>query len=285
MAALLLLPALALGLYALLHARLGGGARCRSRAALRGRTALVTGANAGIGRATALDLARRGARVVLACRSAERGQAAARSIRQDTGNSDVLFMSLDLASLDSVRAFAETFLRCEPRLDLLVLNAGIASGGRRSDGCNLVFQVNHLGHFLLTQLLLERLKHCAPSRVVVVASSAHRSGRIDFERLGRPVEGVLQNFQAYCDSKLANILFARELAGRLEGTGVTCYALHPGAAAPRPGRHRCQEAVGGQREDGGAGRVGRCASRCRRGPWAGPERCRASRAVGTGRLC
>uniref|UniRef100_A0A7M4FBD1 Flotillin n=1 Tax=Crocodylus porosus TaxID=8502 RepID=A0A7M4FBD1_CROPO len=137
-------------------------------------------------------------------------------------------MSLDLASLASVRAFAETFLRAEPRLDLLILNAGIASGGRRSDGCNLVFQVNHLGHFLLTQLLLERLKRCAPSRVVVVASNAHRSGRIDFERLGRPVEGTLQNFQAYCDSKLANILFARELAGRLEGTGVTCYALHPG---------------------------------------------------------
>ncbi|XP_027675930.1 dehydrogenase/reductase SDR family member 13 isoform X1 [Chelonia mydas] len=147
---------------------------------------------------------------------------------QESGNNEVLFMSLDLASLDSVRAFAETFLRSEPRLDILINNAGVGAGGRKKDGFNLVFQVNHLGHFLLTHLLLERLKLSAPSRVVIVASNAHRSGKIDFETLQKPVEGILQNFQAYCTSKLANILYARELANKLEGTDVTCYAVHPG---------------------------------------------------------
>uniref|UniRef100_A0A674JTW6 Dehydrogenase/reductase 13 n=1 Tax=Terrapene triunguis TaxID=2587831 RepID=A0A674JTW6_9SAUR len=147
---------------------------------------------------------------------------------QESGNNEVLFMSLDLASLDSVRAFAETFLRSEPRLDILINNAGVGAGGRKKDGFNLVFQVNHLGHFLLTHLLLERLKLSAPSRVVIVASSAHRLGKIDFENLHKPVEGILQNIQAYCTSKLANILYARELANKLEGTDVTCYAVHPG---------------------------------------------------------
>uniref|UniRef100_A0A8C9MXM2 Dehydrogenase/reductase 13 n=1 Tax=Serinus canaria TaxID=9135 RepID=A0A8C9MXM2_SERCA len=118
----------------------------------------------------------------------------------------VLFMHLDLASLRSVRAFASTFLRQEPQLHLLINNAGVSAGGTTEDGFSLPFQVNHLGHFLLTQLLLERLRSCAPSRVVIVASSAHCAGRLRPEALGQPPSGLFSTFQDYCDSKLANVL-------------------------------------------------------------------------------
>lgn len=171
-------------------------------------------------------------------------------------------MPLDLASLRSVRAFASAFLRQEPHLHLLVNNAGepqtargpppknhpqisptsstvptsrcpsagVSAGGTTEDGFSLTFQVNHLGHFLLTQLLLERLQRSAPSRVVIVASAAHRAGRLNPTALGRPPPGPLPTFQGYCDSKLANVLHARELATRLQGTQVTAYAVHPGRA-------------------------------------------------------
>uniref|UniRef100_A0A8C9MXW9 Dehydrogenase/reductase 13 n=1 Tax=Serinus canaria TaxID=9135 RepID=A0A8C9MXW9_SERCA len=149
---------------------------------------------------------------------------------QETGNNEVLFMHLDLASLRSVRAFASTFLRQEPQLHLLINNAGEWQAPPRAatDGFSLPFQVNHLGHFLLTQLLLERLRSCAPSRVVIVASSAHCAGRLRPEALGQPPSGLFSTFQDYCDSKLANVLHARELATRELGTQVTCYAVHPG---------------------------------------------------------
>uniref|UniRef100_A0A670KE54 Dehydrogenase/reductase 13 n=1 Tax=Podarcis muralis TaxID=64176 RepID=A0A670KE54_PODMU len=192
------------------------------------RSAKTPSGNTGIGKATALDLARRGARVILACRDRRRGESAVYDIRRESGNNEVLFMSLDLASFKSVRAFAAAFLRSEPRLDILINNAGVGSGSQSEDGFNLVFQVNHLSHFLLTHLLLERMKQCAPSRVVVVASKAHQTGKIDFQNIHKPVEGHLAGFQSYCNSKLANILYTRELANRLEGTNVTCYAVHPG---------------------------------------------------------
>ncbi|XP_075024765.1 flotillin-2 isoform X1 [Calonectris borealis] len=219
---------LLLALYTLLRHGLRRVPPPRARPTLRGRTAIVTGGSGGIGAATALELARCGARVVLATRSAPRGEAAARRIRTETGNAEVRFMQLDLASLRSVRAFASAFLRQEPHLHLLINNAGVSAGGTTEDGFSLSFQVNHLGHFLLTQLLLERLQSCAPSRVVIVASRAHCAGRLRPETLGRPPPGPLSTFQDYCDSKLANVLHARELATRLQGTQVTCYAVHPG---------------------------------------------------------
>ncbi|XP_074413007.1 flotillin-2 isoform X1 [Zonotrichia albicollis] len=224
----LLAVGLLLALYTLLRHGLRLAPRPRARPELRGRTAIVTGGSSGIGAATALELARCGARVILATRSARRGEAAASRIRRETGNNEVLFMHLDLASLRSVRAFASTFLRQEPQLHLLINNAGVSAGGTTEDGFSLPFQVNHLGHFLLTQLLLERLRSCAPSRVVIVASSAHCAGRLRPERLGRPPSGLFSAFQDYCDSKLANVLHARELATREQGTQVTCYAVHPG---------------------------------------------------------
>ncbi|XP_075575509.1 flotillin-2 isoform X1 [Pelecanus crispus] len=219
---------LLLALYALLRHGLRRAPPAPGRPALRGRTAIVTGGSGGIGAATALELARGGARVVLAARSVPRGEAAARRIRTETGNTEVRFMHLDLASLRSVRAFASAFLRQEPHLHLLINNAGVSAGGTTEDGFSLSFQVNHLGHFLLTQLLLERLQSCAPSRVVIVASRAHCAGRLRPDALGRPPPGLLSTFQDYCDSKLANVLHARELATRLQGTQVTCYAVHPG---------------------------------------------------------
>nr|DBA34301.1 TPA: hypothetical protein GDO54_001877 [Pyxicephalus adspersus] len=186
------------------------------------------GANVGIGKTTALDMAKRGARVILACRNKETAEAAAYDIRRISGNNEVLFMKLDLASIASIKSFCKTFLSSEPRLDILINNAGIFGKGKTEDGFNLVFGVNHLGHFLLTHLLLDRLKQCSPSRIVVLSSNAYQWGRIDFKNLNPPGETWLKIPRAYCDSKLANILFTQELANQLQGTEVTCYAVHPG---------------------------------------------------------
>ncbi|XP_039211116.1 dehydrogenase/reductase SDR family member 13-like [Crotalus tigris] len=220
--------ALLLGLYALLYYNFAVGPRCRNAVSLRGKTVLITGGNVGIGKATAVDLARRGARVILACRDKARGESAVCDIRRESGNSEVILMILDLANLNSVQAFAETFLKSEPRLDILINNAGVFKAGQTADGFDEAFQVNHLAHFLLTHLLLDRMKRCAPSRVVIVASNFHFFGKIDFRTIHKPGKGMWQGLQSYCNSKLANILHARELANRLEGTNVTCYAVHPG---------------------------------------------------------
>ncbi|KAM9733505.1 dehydrogenase/reductase SDR family member 13-like isoform 1-T1 [Menidia menidia] len=207
--------------------------RCKSTAKLNGKTAIVTGSNTGIGKSTAMDLAKRGARVILACRNKEKAEAAAYDIRRESGNSQVVYMQLDLASLKSVRSFAETFLKTEPRLDFLINNAGVIGPGRTEDGFGMVFGVNHLGPYYLTNLLLGRLKQCGPSRVVTVSALLHCLGKIDFPQLvsrkdlvfGQSTWNILQ---AYTDSKLCNVLFIRELANRLDGTDVTCYTLHPG---------------------------------------------------------
>ncbi|XP_055361821.1 retinol dehydrogenase 11-like isoform X2 [Betta splendens] len=229
---LLLAGALLLGLHFLLHRTLLRLPRCTSNVQLHGRTAVVTGSNTGIGKATAKELAQRGARVILACRDQRRAQAAVQEITMETGNQQVIFMHLDLASLKSVRCFAETFLRTESRLDLLINNAGLIKDGRTEDGFGMIFGVNHLGHFLLTVLLLDRLKASGSGRVVTVASIGHRYGKIDFGCLTThrdlaAGDSNYQLFQKYCDSKLCNVLFTYELARRLQGSGVCCYSLHP----------------------------------------------------------
>ncbi|XP_041651945.1 dehydrogenase/reductase SDR family member 13-like [Cheilinus undulatus] len=219
--------------YVIIYYGVFRGARCASSVKLSGKTAIVTGSNTGIGKATALDLAKRGARVILACWNKEKAETAAYDIRRESGNNQVVFMPLDLASFKSIRNFAETFLKTEPRLDLLINNAGLMGAGQTEDGFGLAFGVNHLGHFLLTNLLLERLQKNGPSRVVNVSALLHRLGSIDFPLLDSKKDLVSgqstwHNFQAYCNSKLCNVLFTRELANRLEGTSVTCYSLHPG---------------------------------------------------------
>jgi retinol dehydrogenase-12 len=197
-----------------------------------GRTVLVTGANTGIGLATASALAGQGWRVYLACRSERKGAAAVASIKAATGNDAVFLLMLDLADLSSVRDCAKSFLEPYEPLHVLINNAGVA--GRRGltkQGFELMFGVNHLGHFLLTQLLLDRLVSCAPSRVVTVSSDAHYNARgIDWDALRRPARGIT-GLGEYAVSKLCNVLFSQELARRTAGTGVHSYALHPGVVA------------------------------------------------------
>jgi NAD(P)-dependent dehydrogenase (short-subunit alcohol dehydrogenase family) len=196
---------------------------------LTGKTVLVTGANAGIGRETARGLARMGAHVVMASRSLERGEAARKDIARDVPLERLEVMRLDLALLADVRRFARDFRSRHARLDVLVNNAGIHTAHRQvtSEGFESTFVTNHLGHFVLTHELLPLLKASAPARVVNVASEAHRLGRMHFDdlQLARRWSGVA----AYTQSKLANILFTYDLARRLEGTGVTANAVHPGS--------------------------------------------------------
>jgi NAD(P)-dependent dehydrogenase (short-subunit alcohol dehydrogenase family) len=199
---------------------------------LRGRVALVTGANTGIGRVTALELARRGARVVIACRTPERAAEAAQAIGREVPGATIDVLRLDLGDFDSVRDAARAFLALDAPLHLLVNNAGLAGlrGSTRS-GFEMAFGVNHMGHFLFTSLLRERLVASAPARIVTVASRAHRFARgIDWDAVRRPTAS-LSGVNEYGVSKLANILFSAELARRLAGTGVTTYAVHPGVVA------------------------------------------------------
>jgi len=195
---------------------------------LEDRVFLVTGANSGIGKATALGLARLGGTVVMACRSATRGEAARQDVVRDSGNSSVYLEIVDLASEESTRSFAEEFQRKYPRLDVLINNAGVYTAHREvtPDGLERTFEVNYLSGFLLTHLLLDLLKKSAPSRIVNVSSSAHSGGTIHFDDLQG--EQRYGGFGAYGQSKLAQVLFTRELARRLEGTRVTVNACHPG---------------------------------------------------------
>jgi len=197
-----------------------------------GRTVVVTGGNTGIGKATALALAGQGWRVYVASRSAAKGEAAVSSIRAAAGSDSVFFLPLDLADLSSVRACADAFLERGEPLHVLVNNAGVAgTRGVTRQGFELTFGVNHLGHFLLTSALLDRLVSSAPARVVTVASDSHYSAQgIDFDALRRPARNIT-GMREYATSKLCNVLFSQELARRTAGTGVRSYALHPGVVA------------------------------------------------------
>lgn len=192
-----------------------------------GKVVVITGANAGIGKATALDLAKRGAKVYLACRSLEKGELARQEIIQLTKNSQIYCKQLDLGSLESVRGFVRAFLADESRLDVLINNAGWTGPYQLTiNGFESQIGINHMGHFLLTNLLLETLISSAPSRIITLTSVAHRIGKIN--KLDLNSEKSYRPFPAYCQSKLANILFTRELSKRLAGTGVTANSVNPG---------------------------------------------------------
>ena len=227
---------LAVGLH-LFRKWMAGGV-CRSKARLDGKTVIITGANTGIGLETAVDLAKRNARVILACRSVERGEKAAVEVRKRSNNDNAVFRQLDLASLESVRKFAGKILEEEPRIDILINNAGVMALPKRNltkDGFEMQFGTNHLGHFLLTNLLLDRIKEAPSARIVNVSSAAHRQGKMDFDNLNSEKSYV--PWVAYGTSKLANILFTRSLAKRLEGTNVTANSLHPGVINTELARH------------------------------------------------
>uniref|UniRef100_A0A8L0DT33 Retinol dehydrogenase 12 n=2 Tax=Oncorhynchus TaxID=8016 RepID=A0A8L0DT33_ONCMY len=213
------------------------GGACMSMTRLDGKTVLITGANTGIGKETALDLAIRGARVIMACRDVEKGEAAAASIRRIYSKANVEVRELDLADTSSIRAFAQRFLREVNHLHILINNAGVMMCPymKTKDGFEMQLGVNHLGHFLLTYLLIGLLKRSAPARIVVVSSLAHNFGWIRFHDLLS--QGSYNSGLAYCQSKLANVLFARELARRLKGSSVTVNSVHPGSVCSDLVRH------------------------------------------------
>jgi NAD(P)-dependent dehydrogenase (short-subunit alcohol dehydrogenase family) len=199
---------------------------------LDGRTFLITGANTGIGKETARALAARGGGVIFACRSEENGRRAVDEIATQTGNHELELLALDLGDLASVRACADAFLARDEPLHVLINNAGVAGGrGMTTSGFERAFGTNHVGPFLLTSLLLDRLRESSPARIVNVASGAHFGATgIDFDAVRTPTRTV-SGMREYSVSKLANVLHAQELARRLDGTGVTTYSLHPGVIA------------------------------------------------------
>jgi retinol dehydrogenase-12 len=205
---------------------------------LCGKNVLITGANTGIGRVTARELAKRGAHVFVACKSNERTQNLIGEVQAIEGAGPIEWLALDLGDLSSVRQCAAEFLARNVPLHILINNAGLAgTHGQTKDGFELAFGVNHLGHFLLTDLLLQRIKESAPARIVTVSSRAHtRCREINWEGL-RKRTSTLTAIDEYAQSKLANLLFSAELARRLEGTGITTYALHPGVVATEVWRH------------------------------------------------
>ena len=205
---------------------------------MRGKVCVVTGANSGIGKETALSLAHMGATVVLVCRSESRGSEALAEIKQRTGNDSVALLLADFNSQRQVREVAASFLEQFDRLDVLVNNAGVTPWQRRAaaeDGLELTFAVNHLAPFLFTSLLLDRLKASAPARIVTVSSGAHRRVALNFDDLQNEQRYV--PFDVYSQTKLANVYFTYELARRLEGKCVTANCLHPGVVSTALFRH------------------------------------------------
>ncbi|XP_032906380.1 retinol dehydrogenase 12-like isoform X1 [Amblyraja radiata] len=204
---------------------------------LDGKTVLITGANTGIGKETARDLAKRGAHIIIACRDIEKGDAAMKEIIKQSGNSNIMVKKLDLADTKSIREFAEQINKEQQQINILINNAGVMMCPylKTEDGFELQFGVNHLGHFLLTYLLIDLIKQSGPARIINVSSAAHKMGKIQFDDLNS--EKSYNSVKAYGQSKLANILFTRELARKLQGTNVSVFALHPGVVRTELARH------------------------------------------------
>ena len=196
---------------------------------IHGQVALITGGNVGIGRITAIELAKKGFKVVIAGRSLQRTQPVLDHINSLSVDEQAIFLPLDLASFASIRECVRLFVQLNLPLHLLINNAGVAGlRGLTQDGFEMTFGINHLGHFLLTQLLLEKLQTSGHSRVITVSSRAHkRAAEIDWDALRRPTTSWT-GIREYAVSKLSNLLFSAELAKRVQGTSVSTYSLHPG---------------------------------------------------------
>ncbi|XP_028659761.2 retinol dehydrogenase 12 isoform X1 [Erpetoichthys calabaricus] len=201
------------------------------------KTAIVTGANTGIGKETAWDLAKRGARVIMGCRNINEAIEAANEIIKDTGNTAVVACQLDLADTKSICDFTEEIYNMETPVHILINNAGVVMCPyeKTTDGFEMHIGVNHLGHFFLTFLMMDLLKSSAPARIINISSIVHKMGKIQFLDLNS--EKSYHPVKAYAQSKLANVLFTQELAKRLEGTGVTVYAVDPGMVYTDAIRH------------------------------------------------
>ncbi|XP_029450217.1 retinol dehydrogenase 13 isoform X2 [Rhinatrema bivittatum] len=194
------------------------GGNCPSKAVITGKTVIVTGANTGIGKETALELARRGGRIIMACRDMDKCEAAAKEIRGKTLSHTVFARHLDLASMKCIKKFAKKVNEEEERIDILINNAAVmrCPHWKTEDEFEMQFGVNHLGHFLLTNLLLDKMKSTGNARIINVSSLAHVIGQIDFDDINWEKKKY-NTKEAYCQSKLANILFTQELARQLQG--------------------------------------------------------------------
>jgi retinol dehydrogenase 12 len=206
-------------------------------ASMQNKNVLVTGATAGIGLVTARELAHRGAHVTIISRSAEKCARLVDEIKAETNNPNIGFIAADLSVKDDVHRAAYEFKKQHPRLDVLVNNAGGVFMSRQvsKDGIEMTFALNHLNYFLLTHLLLDVLKTSAPARIINVSSDAHRGAKVRFDDI--QYQKNYSGFTAYSQSKLCNILFTYELARRLDGSGVTVNALHPGFVASEFGKN------------------------------------------------
>jgi NAD(P)-dependent dehydrogenase (short-subunit alcohol dehydrogenase family) len=204
---------------------------------VEGKLVMVTGANAGIGKVTALELAKMGAHVILVCRSEARGAQALNEIKAESGSKNIDLLLADLSSQTSIRNLADKFKQNYGDLDVLVNNAGAVFTKRQKsvDGLEMTFALNHLNYFLLTNLLLDRLKQEKPTRIVNVSSAAHQGSKLNFDDLQNEIS--YGGMRAYGQSKLANILFTYELARRLEGSQITTNCLHPGFGATNFGKN------------------------------------------------
>jgi len=208
---------------------------------LSGKTVIITGGNAGIGKTTAIEVAKRNARVVIASRNLAKSEEAKKEIIEITGNKNIKTIKLDLEDFDSVRKVASELIETEDHIDYLINNAGVIYlNGLTKQGLSRVFTINHLGHFLLTNLLLNKMKEQSnkrPVRIINVSSEAYKFGELDWENLHFDPEGFTEQFRSYGNSKLANVYFTSELHRRLEGYDITTYSLHPGAIVTEIGRN------------------------------------------------
>ena len=205
---------------------------------LDGKTVVITGANTGIGIHTVIDLAKRGATVVMACRNITKGERAMKDAKDQSGSGNIDLMELDLTSLKSVKKFTEEFLAKYDKLHILINNAGVmmVPYSKTEDGFEMQIGTNHFGHFVLTNLLLKRLAESAPSRIINLSSSAHARGSINFDDINFENRSY-SSISAYAQSKIANVLFTKELHKRVIDHGITTYAVHPGVVNTELGRY------------------------------------------------
>ncbi|XP_076313798.1 retinol dehydrogenase 14-like [Tachypleus tridentatus] len=216
--------------------------KCKSKRLMKGKTVIITGCNSGIGKATAKELAAREARVILACRNEAKAREAVQDIRKVTASGELIIKELDLSSMASVRRFVKDILNSENRIDVLINNAGVFQCPYllTEDGFEMQMCVNHLGHFLLTNLLLDKMEESSPSRIVVVTSVVYKRGIIDFGDFHSKQK--YDKRLSYCNSKLANVLFVKELHRRLQLKGdnfrrIHVYAVSPGMVWTNLGRY------------------------------------------------
>jgi NAD(P)-dependent dehydrogenase (short-subunit alcohol dehydrogenase family) len=204
---------------------------------MNGKVVMITGANSGIGKETAIELAKMGAIIVMVCRSRERGERALVEIKEKANSEKIELFIADLADQSSIRGMVERFKRKHDKLHVLINNAGVMLSKRTSspEGYETTFATNHLGHFLLTNLVLDMLKVSAPARIVNVSSSVHKFAKLNFDDIDS--EHKYRGYRTYANSKLFNILFSYDLARRLEGTGVTVNVLHPGVIRTNLGKN------------------------------------------------